>query len=897
MRRFVAVSPIVSLVLLFVNCSEGHYIKVNKDRSVNIDYGNFKYSGPLSDYQHLQSKQEDTDFLIDSKGAVTIRKERDFSEENLLIDSISAINFKSTLKNINSLNLKGKQINTFPGAEIFALDRDFTFLKRTILGTEVYGKEGLEEYQKYRQNLADMKKSSDQKVEKRADRRNRVLIGRNGKIFANSTNYSGEAPDLCMSDTALFISEKISGELNNIKVGENAVLKSKNAGNLRVGRKEVKGTCDIPGVKVNPENSKNGARRTEPLFKASELETVTMPKEKNPLSQSNRAADALQWSGFRAQLDTQEKKNMIRFIRHYTKNIMDELDFLPDNLRIDDLEKATDHCIQILYNLCKCRELDTGKHIRMNSGVKYKEATEHLKYILQNDGLTEHVESLVLTPTDFKKMEAFLSKKLETSLQKLGQSRQEQLLNKLSFPSEKGKNDTVGASITVHNKDQKKRICILNFGNSNQAGGGFLNGKTAQEECLSRQTTIYPGLTLPHVLQNYHDHNKNGEGKGDFGTSEVVLTKNVSIVRYHNEEKRKDPNFVAQLLKRPIPASTITAAFPNLDPKRKYKEDGAYFTRVNNPALIDLWVYKVIKNIILTAAANEDQILLLGALGCGVYDHDPVVVASIFKKILIEEGFAALFEEIVFPITNQNLRNTFEGVLRGSIPPRYYGSSKGSEGYFDSILTDHDKQSDPASFSQVRSSPVPTNKMESMAQRIEMIRFEGIDPGITNQNLASVNPDEEQWLGKQIEAWRDILLRKERFEAEILANHTKDLGSFQKLVQQSSTIKGKKEKINLFSKYNESKLTNQDTSQLEQIVLPKFITKLEKLLKMGKYKNTKVNLPTDPRYKKSTRALLVWLQNNIYDKEEKIAKYRLDKGQSSATAEDVDTEVNKAIFE
>lgn len=44
--------------------------------------------------------------------------------------------------------------------------------------------------------------------------------------------------------------------------------------------------------------------------------------------------------------------------------------------------------------------------------------------------------------------------------------------------------------------------------------------------------------------------------------------------------------------------------------------------------------------------------LILGAFGCGVFKNDPEEIASIFAKMLNNDGFKKYFDWVIFPIYN-----------------------------------------------------------------------------------------------------------------------------------------------------------------------------------------------------------------------------------------------------
>ncbi len=180
-------------------------------------------------------------------------------------------------------------------------------------------------------------------------------------------------------------------------------------------------------------------------------------------------------------------------------------------------------------------------------------------------------------------------------------------------------------------KGSNRRIAVLNFANAFYPGGGCLVGAKAQEECLCRCSTLYECLIAPEALENfYHKHGKMASlGKMNrFGTSDIIYTPGVKVfasddeipVFFEDKEEWYD-------------VDVITCAAPQLDPAKKYRKKD---------------LAKVIKRrlerIFLTAIANEDKILILGAFGCGVFANPPELVAKIMKEL--SEKYKKFFDVI-----------------------------------------------------------------------------------------------------------------------------------------------------------------------------------------------------------------------------------------------------------
>lgn len=107
------------------------------------------------------------------------------------------------------------------------------------------------------------------------------------------------------------------------------------------------------------------------------------------------------------------------------------------------------------------------------------------------------------------------------------------------------------------------------------------------------------------------------------------------------------------LLLEPYNVAVATVPAPNL---RSMKVEHDDLSRL---------MLRRIRYFLAMVAAKKYKNLVLGAWGCGAFRHNPNDVAGYFHKVLIDEGFAALFENVVFAIVNSNenlmaFKKTFE---------------------------------------------------------------------------------------------------------------------------------------------------------------------------------------------------------------------------------------------
>lgn len=190
-----------------------------------------------------------------------------------------------------------------------------------------------------------------------------------------------------------------------------------------------------------------------------------------------------------------------------------------------------------------------------------------------------------------------------------------------------------------------ERVAVLNFANAYHPGGGVETGATAQEESLCRCSNLYAALTCKYVLTNYY--NRNNRNRTPYGTDSVVYSKNVTVF------KSDDP--VPKPLQTPFQLDVITCAAPYFN-----KTYGAY-----NYNRYEAVFYSRIKNILEVAVGNGVDVLILGAFGCGAFSNPPELVAKVFYRLLVGEGYCHAFKTVTFAIKQDDTNNysTFKDIL------------------------------------------------------------------------------------------------------------------------------------------------------------------------------------------------------------------------------------------
>ena len=193
---------------------------------------------------------------------------------------------------------------------------------------------------------------------------------------------------------------------------------------------------------------------------------------------------------------------------------------------------------------------------------------------------------------------------------------------------------SIDAAIQSYSDYQDKKICLLNFANPIKPGGGYLNGRDSQEQCLCRQTLLYPTIDGNDM---YTVNRKNGSRPE--ASDIMIFSPNVLVIRDNNYNKID-----------PFKINIISSA--------------AVDNRSGNIKNSSEIMKNRIRRIIMTAASENNDILILGAFGCGVFKNDPNETAKNFYDVLVDEGFKSHFEKIIFPIyNNPRLYHIFKSIL------------------------------------------------------------------------------------------------------------------------------------------------------------------------------------------------------------------------------------------
>lgn len=169
---------------------------------------------------------------------------------------------------------------------------------------------------------------------------------------------------------------------------------------------------------------------------------------------------------------------------------------------------------------------------------------------------------------------------------------------------------------------EEQKICVLNFASATNPGGGVTRGSSAQEECLCRCSTLYANLNIDKLMKEFYmPHRK---AKNYLYNDDCIYTSDVTVF--------KTDSALPEIMKEEdwYHVNVITCAAPNL---RVYAGDSKGNTTLNRKEIKELHLKRG-RRILDIAKGNE--IVILGAFGCGAFRNPPEIVAEAYSELLEE---------------------------------------------------------------------------------------------------------------------------------------------------------------------------------------------------------------------------------------------------------------------
>lgn len=205
------------------------------------------------------------------------------------------------------------------------------------------------------------------------------------------------------------------------------------------------------------------------------------------------------------------------------------------------------------------------------------------------------------------------------------------------------------------------KVCVHNFASATNPGGGVTKGSSAQEECLCRCSTLYFNLNTSDMWGGFYSPHR--AMQDPIHNDDCIYTPDVVVFKSDTAEPK--------LLKEEewYNVNVVTCAAPNLRlmPSNAMNTgDGVKRAKISDKDLYDLHV-KRLTRIMDIAVAGGNEVVILGAFGCGAFENNPEVVAKASKTVV--DKYKNKFKTIEFAVycSPKDERNftVFNSIING----------------------------------------------------------------------------------------------------------------------------------------------------------------------------------------------------------------------------------------
>mgnify|MGYP001322960945 FL=1 len=187
-----------------------------------------------------------------------------------------------------------------------------------------------------------------------------------------------------------------------------------------------------------------------------------------------------------------------------------------------------------------------------------------------------------------------------------------------------------------------QKVAVHNFASATNPGGGVTRGSSAQEECLCRCSGLYFCLSVPDMMKGFYYPHRNA--KNPINNADIIYTPDVTVFKTDTSH----PKLLDE--KDWYDVDVITCAAPNLRerPSNRFNQNnGDHAVKVSDRELLEIHK-KRLTRILDVAALNGDEVVILGAFGCGAFQNKPEVVARAAKEAMAD--YLHAFKTIEFAV-------------------------------------------------------------------------------------------------------------------------------------------------------------------------------------------------------------------------------------------------------
>lgn len=209
------------------------------------------------------------------------------------------------------------------------------------------------------------------------------------------------------------------------------------------------------------------------------------------------------------------------------------------------------------------------------------------------------------------------------------------------------------------------KVAVHNFASATNPGGGVIRGSNAQEEAICRCSTLFFNLYKEEMRTGFYDHHRNMLKSGEMDVTyndDCIYTPGIVVFKTDTVSPQIMPE------KDWYQVDVITCAAPNLryNPSNPMNPNsGNKAVQLSDMELFTLHI-KRMRRILDIAKRENDEVIILGAFGCGAFYNSPEVVAEAMTQVIKEYSYDFKVIEFAIYCSPDHTENydVFESKLR-----------------------------------------------------------------------------------------------------------------------------------------------------------------------------------------------------------------------------------------
>lgn len=202
-------------------------------------------------------------------------------------------------------------------------------------------------------------------------------------------------------------------------------------------------------------------------------------------------------------------------------------------------------------------------------------------------------------------------------------------------------------SLEAASKYFGQKVCVHNFASAVSPGGYVVKGSTTQEDAICRCSTLYFNISEPKIVNEFYNAHREMlrvEKMDSTYNDDCIYTPGVIVF--------KSDTYIPELLEDDYwyKVDIITCAAPNI--KGNLGND----KQLSEEELRNLHI-KRLSRILSIAKMEKEDVVVLGAFGCGAFGNPAKTVARAMKEVLQEYVYDFKAIELAIFCTQKDVRN------------------------------------------------------------------------------------------------------------------------------------------------------------------------------------------------------------------------------------------------